>query len=1086
MTVRVFVWALSISIGAFAFLTAPVRAQDALRPADVPDWYVRGVAAALVDPTPGLLPKLLLFPKIFDALAVIGTRDSTIGKPVVDALARVATNEDAKDQEAAVRALGAINPRDPELRNEAVGLLIASINSHDPQVSEAAAETLPEMAKTNPALRKIAIKTFLSLAESPKPVDQFAALDEIAKLGPFDAEQRTSMLPVIQRLADTGNEDVKIGANEALAAVGQVDPANVPALMKLVQSDALTDQLSAAESLGKVEWVDAVQRKYAVDALLALLKNPNLDVQQAAATSLGNIIRDYPDERKSAVEVVLEIVTSDNDLVQGSAAAALEQLNPDDPAQRQAAIEALVPLVTSSENFVRDPAVAALVTLNPTDPGQRRSAVAAILKFMEICDLLELKSAVDDLAKIVPRDADQILSVVAVLLKLADNTEETDVQKSAVDALKVISPVDQDQQKAYVNLLLKLALSDEILGPQANAAAALGIVKPTDEEQRVARFSALLKLSTNSEDDVRNSAVASLSAVTDSEPALRALAVSALLSLAGSNDDDTQKRAIHALAVVYPNDTEQRKVVVDTLLKIAAQGGWTVQGPAAAALGPVNRTDSYNRNAVFDILVKLAASPIDFDVQDSLEALFSFAPLSADDVTRLLAKIGQDGAPSTPLLRAIGWIFNGAMPMENDGAILLTFAGRPGPIAVQHWPKTPDFAGPILTAFARHWALTEGSDALRSEIARQTDTITNEVCPRGNVARSSGRLEDAIDRVDREWIGTAVWIRSWFGEPVRECWQGETLKSITLLRDEFGKAKLNAEHDMLERNIAADKENPVFGKTVLTATGWVFLWVGFVVIFPYSARVRSAYLYNEKARGWLSFGALPLIMLIAPPLRRRMLLPFRDALLADAHLGLLKETEFYPGLRVRDREGQVLRIAAAIPDVRGKLMLIGEFGLGKSTYLRALASRSQSTIAYLNARSCDRGVQTAIAERASGFESPDFFKGLIYSGDLAVIIDGLNEVSADVRAQIITFANTSGRANLIIATQPIEGIGGDRSPFALTTTYELLPLARGDIEAFLKSRPVRDNPNSTVKGEAYDRAVDALLSTALELNTDER
>jgi hypothetical protein len=277
-----------------------------------------------------------------------------------------------------------------------------------------------------------------------------------------------------------------------------------------------------------------------------------------------------------------------------------------------------------------------------------------------------------------------------------------------------------------------------------------------------------------------------------------------------------------------------------------------------------------------------------------------------------------------------------------------------------------------------------------------------------------------------------------------------------------------------------DGATPVVGEGVLSAASWALLWTFFLVAFPYSPRVRSAYLFNEKARGALSLGFLPAIMFIAPPLRRRMLLPFREELLADAYLALLKEAEFYPGLRARDRNGTVLGIEEAIPDITGKLLLIGESGLGKSTYLRVLASRSRRTIAYLNARSCDKGVEAAIVERVSGFQSAEFFKGLVYSGDLAVIIDGLNEVSADVRARIVAFANAAGGANLVIATQPIEGIGGDRSPLTLVTPYELLPLAREDIAKFLKSRPVRNNPKSRVRGEAYDRSVDALLKSAFD------
>jgi hypothetical protein len=189
---------------------------------------------------------------------------------------------------------------------------------------------------------------------------------------------------------------------------------------------------------------------------------------------------------------------------------------------------------------------------------------------------------------------------------------------------------------------------------------------------------------------------------------------------------------------------------------------------------------------------------------------------------------------------------------------------------------------------------------------------------------------------------------------------------------------------------------PIFGPGVLAAWGWTLVWTAFLVVFPYSTRVRGIYLYDERARGWLSLWFLPAIMTMLPFLRRRMLLPFRDELLADANLALLKEAEFYLGLRVRDREGRIRPIGEAIPDIRGKPLLIGESGSGKSTYLRVLAGRSRRTIAYLNARSCDKGIEAAITQRVSSFESPEFFKGLIYAGDLAVIVDGLNEGSADV------------------------------------------------------------------------------------------
>jgi len=143
-------------------------------------------------------------------------------------------------------------------------------------------------------------------------------------------------------------------------------------------------------------------------------------------------------------------------------------------------------------------------------------------------------------------------------------------------------------------------------------------------------------------------------------------------------------------------------------------------------------------------------------------------------------------------------------------------------------------------------------------------------------------------------------------------------------------------------------------------------------------------------------------------------------------------------------------------------------------------------LAFLNARSCDKGVEEALVQKVQEVQDLDFFRSLIYTRDLAVIIDGLNEVSAEVRATIIDFANRFSGADLLIATQPIESVGTDRSPLTKARTYELLPLGRDDIEAFLKSRPNRTAAGGRVTGEAYDAAVTQFVTERLgELPTKE-
>ena len=54
---------------------------------------------------------------------------------------------------------------------------------------------------------------------------------------------------------------------------------------------------------------------------------------------------------------------------------------------------------------------------------------------------------------------------------------------------------------------------------------------------------------------------------------------------------------------------------------------------------------------------------------------------------------------------------------------------------------------------------------------------------------------------------------------------------------------------------------------------------------------------------------------------------------------------------------------------------------------------------------------------AGEVQSDGFFKSLIETRDLAVIIDALNEVNADIRARIVAFVNDFPKADILVATE---------------------------------------------------------------------
>ena len=84
---------------------------------------------------------------------------------------------------------------------------------------------------------------------------------------------------------------------------------------------------------------------------------------------------------------------------------------------------------------------------------------------------------------------------------------------------------------------------------------------------------------------------------------------------------------------------------------------------------------------------------------------------------------------------------------------------------------------------------------------------------------------------------------------------------------------------------------------------------------------------------------------------------------------------------------------------------------------------------------------------------------MIFTGSLAVIIDGLNEVPAEVTGKVLEFLKRNARdGNILVSTQPLEWGDKDGPPVPGARILELLPLDRIRMESFLLSRPVGCDP----------------------------
>ena len=163
-----------------------------------------------------------------------------------------------------------------------------------------------------------------------------------------------------------------------------------------------------------------------------------------------------------------------------------------------------------------------------------------------------------------------------------------------------------------------------------------------------------------------------------------------------------------------------------------------------------------------------------------------------------------------------------------------------------------------------------------------------------------------------------------------------------------------------------------------------------------------------------------------------------------------QDEAYFSDLDVSDpMTNEVQPIEKAIPEVKGQILLVGDSGAGKSFFLRHLVSRSQRVVVYLSAQRCVSGVMEAIQQKLHGpARDPDYLQELIYVGSIDVCIDGLNEVSAEIRAYISAFLEQHFHGNVILATQRMQWT----PPATVKKTFELQLLTDQKIRDFLRSR----------------------------------
>ena len=377
----------------------------------------------------------------------------------------------------------------------------------------------------------------------------------------------------------------------------------------------------------------------------------------------------------------------------------------------------------------------------------------------------------------------------------------------------------------------------------------------------------------------------------------------------------------------------------------------------------------------------------------------------------------------------------------------------------------PAAAQKVLQLLTDNWAALSSEPRAREEAENAAMAAIEAAC------RTPGETRSLADFAR----ASIAWLRDLPIEgPVHRCWTPEQKRTVEALLADFRKSHSTHEK-ALEADLKAEELAPIGLWLTRSLVAWTLFWVAFLVAFPWSRTIQAIFFWNPRARQFFSVGFVPLLLLILPPLRRRLLAPFRDDLVAQARLEDLAKLGYFADGRARVNGGEPVPLSQLRLGLSGVAVLQADSGLGKTSFLREVAAKATRPVAFLHARDCADGVDVAISRIIHDVQETGFVRSLVHTRALTVIVDGLNEVAADTREKVGAFARDMSKGDVIVATQPIEW-----RPPPNSRTVELLPLDRSEATAFIESRPVGADPNQPCHGPAYTAAVQKFVSRALD------
>ena len=780
-------------------------------------------------------------------------------------------------------------------------------------------------------------------------------------------------------------------------------------------------------------------RNEVITALIASLRDrsgdPSGDVRSAAAHALAVLAKDDKDKAREAITALIASLRDrsgdPSGDVRSAAAQALAVLAKDDKDKAREASTALIASLRDHNGQVISAAAQALAVLAKDDKDKAREAITALIASLRdpSGDFRgdARSAAAQALAVLAKDDKDKAREAsTALIASLGDPSGDLGgyVRSAAAQALAVLAKDDKDKaREAITALIASLGDPSGDLGGYVRSAAAqaLAVLAKDDKDKaREASTALIASLRDPSGDfrgDARSAAAQALAVLAkdDKDKAREAITalIASLRDRSGDPSGDVRSAAAQALAVLAKDDKDKAREAITALI---------------ASLGDP-RGDSFAIPALIQIMPD---------------------PLGATHIAELIGP-AMDWPQEAGRIEAEFHVLTGG---DDTSALLL-------PVLRRAQRETAKYNSPdkTLGQFLVIWPFTTPYRELRRQIAWHTKNITEDLCIQH--AKKSTIFGNELPKLIAILFNTLA---------NTTCFTSEERNNISKLSRLFQDAMLPEGHD-LDRLLKEDDARDVFTRII----GWGLagvaahfgLWVALLCLYPRYVWVQAVFFWNPTVRKLLGLHLTWLIPLI-PFARRRLLAPFRSAFgPKPASTGALSlaNTAWFPDAEVIDVATQTcMPITVALPRITGLTVLEGGSGLGKTVYLERLARAPSFIVAFLKAGEEGGDVVKAIAARfpADIMRDEAFLRMLIHARGLDICIDGLNEVSAEARAAVASFAQAATKANILISTQPIRW----NRP-AGTRLLRLQPLRPAQRQAFLESREPILSPISTFRGENF-------------------